>query len=400
MLERKCLCRSARAPMLASLMACICMNWLLVSADNHSEGRVPISVAVTQSGQGNVHFTVSDLFTETVDSQGHRIEGVENVRIRLQNEAVPSLSYTKVTDARGHAIMSDLPPGTYIYRASGPRHKEKSGRLFIRPGVTTHERIHLSYQTISIEFSVTETTVRDRYDIVLEATYQTQVPAPVVLLEPLSVNLPELQVGEEFTGELTLTNYGLIQAENVKFIPPKNDAYYRYEFLANVPEVLPAKSRITLPYRVTALRLHPKALGTSSVSEDGWQKELKGALKKQFDGPLSSSCSGYGQWVDVTGEWVCINGEVEVFNSSSAFSFLSGAGCGGSSEGIISIGGDGGGDPGGFHSRGGGVREPTFLTPECMPYCPNCDCDTPGPGGGGSGRARLGDCKNPLLRIW
>ncbi|WP_377014483.1 hypothetical protein [Comamonas sp. JC664] len=58
----------------------------------------------------------------------------------------------------------------------------------------------------------------------------------MVLLEPLSINLPELQIGEEHTGELTLTNYGLIQAEDVVFKPPQSDEYYRYEFSGGHPQ--------------------------------------------------------------------------------------------------------------------------------------------------------------------
>lgn len=133
------------------------------------------------------------------------------------------------SDAAGRIVVTGIPPGTYVYRASGPRHADKTGRVFVRPGVTITEQVHLKYQTISIDFSVNETTIQDVYNINLEATFQTQVPAPVVLLEPLSINIPELQVGEEATGELTLTNYGLVRADNVKFTPPQSDEYYKYE---------------------------------------------------------------------------------------------------------------------------------------------------------------------------
>lgn len=88
-----------------------------------------------------------------------------NVRIRLQNDAVLTYLRTLTTDAQGKAVLTDLPPGTYTYRASGPRHADRSGRIFVRPGVTTSERVHLQYQTISIDFSVTETTIKDEYQI-------------------------------------------------------------------------------------------------------------------------------------------------------------------------------------------------------------------------------------------
>lgn len=97
--------------------------------------------------------------------------------------------------------------------------------------LTASERVFLDSQLISVEFSVTETTIKDEYHITLEATYhQTQVPAPVVLMEPASINLPDMQVGEEITGEITVSNYGLVQADDLQFTLPKTDQNYRYEF--------------------------------------------------------------------------------------------------------------------------------------------------------------------------
>ena len=37
------------------------------------------------------------------------------------------------------------------------------------------------------------------------------------------------------TGEITVTNYGLVRADNVVFTPPTSDAYYRIELMASVP---------------------------------------------------------------------------------------------------------------------------------------------------------------------
>ncbi|THT95974.1 hypothetical protein E9531_16905 [Lampropedia puyangensis] len=359
---------------------------ILVDADNQGQGSIPVSVAVTQSGEGGVIFSVSDIFTDTLDSNGQAIQGVNNARIRLQNEAVQTQVFTLTTDATGRASIDNIPPGTYVYRASGPRHSDKSGRIFVRPGISIREHVHLSYQTVSVDFSVTETTIQDEYNIVLEATYQTQVPAPVVLLEPMAINLPDLQIGEEFTGELTLTNYGLVQAENVKFNPPTSDEYYTYEFFAEIPKVLPAKTRIYIPYRVTAKKLHPKGMGFMRTPTDDWNSELQKNVASLFSAK-ASSCSSYAQQATGGCDWVCANGEVESSSFGTTFSRLVGASCGagttsqtwpykpppprpGSPWGV-------GGYPGGS----GGIP----LAPGCTPHCPACDCGMGGAGGGGGG---------------
>jgi hypothetical protein len=325
---------------------------------------------------------------------------VANVRIRLQNDAVLTYLRTLTTDAQGKAVLTDLPPGTYTYRASGPRHADRSGRIFVRPGVTTSERVHLQYQTISIDFSVTETTIKDEYQITLEATFQSQVPAPVVLLEPLSISLPELQVGEEFTGELTLTNYGLIQADKVVFTPPQSDEYYRYEFLADIPKTLAAKQRVVIPYRITAVKLHPRSMGFRQARS----AEMGAVQSIVVNARNAGSCAAYAMWATVELAWICANGEEESRSLSATFNRLVGGACG--STGIGGTGGTGGlgagGGSGGWGSGGtGGGGTPIGLTQGCTPWCLSggCSSEGGGPGGGGAGGSGAGGGKGdgPML---
>ena len=70
-----------------------------------------------------------------------------------------------------------------------------------------------------MEWEVNEITIEDKYEIVLTATYETDVPAAVVAIEPSSVSLPAMQAGDVFNGEFTLTNYGLIRADDLKVHP-------------------------------------------------------------------------------------------------------------------------------------------------------------------------------------
>jgi len=358
---------------------------IVVTADNDNGGSVPVSIQVTQDGAGQVKFDVADIYTETQDEFGQTIPGVIGATIRLQNENVLSVQETLTTGADGTATSSELPPGTYVYRASAPNHSDRSGRVLIRPGITVAEHIFLEYNIVNITFSVTETTITDQYDLNLTATYNTQVPAPVVLLEPMSINLPAMQVGEEVTGELTLTNYGLINAEDVTFTPPESDEYYQYEFLSNVPSTLPAKTRITIPYRVTALKLHTQGLNYFQARDIDPESVIGEALGKMTT-QASGSCSSYAAPAKSQCYWTCANGDRTGSGSSSIFSHMSGSSCSGTDGPLLNCVNCAGGEAGGWGGYGGGAS-PIPMAPTCTPECHGPCCKGLGgpPGGPPSG---------------
>lgn len=359
---------------------------LRVSADNAVGGDIPVSVSVTQSGIGHVQFDVSDLFTQTKDKDDNLILGVKDVSIKLQNEAVLTEVFTFKTDANGIALAQDLPAGIYLFRASAKKHDDVSGRVRVLPGVTTNHSIFMNYEIISIEFDVTETTVDDVYEIELDATFETEVPAPVVLFEPLSINLGGMQEGEERTGQLTLTNYGLIQAQNLKVQLPESDERFSYEFMANIPDVLPAKSRLIIPYRVVALKssenaddntggVTPRSLMESTDAVNG--RSFMSIMPAAANNRAGSNCDYYVKVYIVEYTWECINNKwVRDEVVKGEFYVLVGNTCGGGGGGG-GWGGGGGGSGGGNSGFGGSNTSPSpvDMAPECIPECPNGECD-------------------------
>lgn len=347
-----------------------------VSSDNGVGGDVPVSVSITQSGQGTVQFDVADIYTATLDAQGQKIPGVKNAVIKLQNEAVLTEQYTITSDDQGIASLADIPTGIYRYRASAYDHMDVSGRIMIRPGVTINEHIFLEYQLINIEFDVTEKTIKDEYDIEIEATFKTDVPAPVVLIEPLSINLAGLKEGDVKTGQITLSNYGLVQADNVAFTPPQSNAQYHYEFFGEVPSVLMPKSQVVIPYKVTVLKAENNILKKAAPVY---------ALKSD------SNCSSYYGGYDVNYQSECANGDISKGNSKGNFYRLSGSSCnassGGGWNGGWTSGGWGsggfGGNGGGWTSGGGSSVSPMPMSLGCVPVCTG-ECSITGGTGAGN----------------
>lgn len=227
---------------------------LQITGDNLTAYTLPVFIKVTQSGNGGMAFKITDIYTATRNESNNLIQGVHGARIQLQNENVLSEVYNLNTDVNGDVNFQNIPAGRYAYRVSASDHTSVSGRVWVKPGVTSFEKVFLMNNIVNVEWSVREITVEDRYEIKLEATFKTHVPIALVMLQPLHVQLPVMRKGEVFQGEFTLTNHGLIRADNVKQRLPASTDMVRFEFLKEVPTTLAAGQVFTLPYRIHALR--------------------------------------------------------------------------------------------------------------------------------------------------
>ncbi|MFY1018796.1 Ig-like domain-containing protein [Ectopseudomonas khazarica] len=336
---------------------------LRIESDNAPVANVPMSASVTQSGQGGVIFQVEDIYTGTLNEQGQRVLGLKGAKIKLQNRNVLSSEFSATTDDRGQVLLENIPAGEYSYRISAWDHDDLSGQLWIKPGVVGDERVFLMSKLVTVEWSVKEITVEDRYEIILNATFKTNVPTALVMIEPLSINLPMMRKGDVFQGELTLTNYGLIRADKVQASLPTGDARTRIEYLRTVPETLEAGDVLVVPYRIVALQ---------SFDPDD---ELNGA----------AGCWSFNYQGVVNYESQCVNGQIIPGRANVAWSANGRTGsCGGGGGGSIGGGGASGWGGWGGSWGNGFIPRPTPLTStkQCVPP-PDCDNGNCGGGNGG-----------------
>jgi hypothetical protein len=90
--------------------------YLKVASANYAAKNIYLSVAVTQSGQRDALFKISDIYTGTLDHNNQSIQSLKGAKIKVQNEEVTTETATKTTDSLGEAMFSDLPAGRYKYR--------------------------------------------------------------------------------------------------------------------------------------------------------------------------------------------------------------------------------------------------------------------------------------------
>ena len=325
---------------------------LRARANNLTSYDVNVHAAVTASGQGGILFKVRDPFTGTLDASGSIVQGLANARIELQNEQVVSVQQTLTTDSFGEAVGSNLPAGAYKYRVNADKHVTASGRLWVRPGATVNQDVALQYNPVTVEFEVVPITIQDRYNIVLKATFETHVPTPVVVVDPPAVNLPRMCKGDVFNGEFTVTNYGLIRADNLKIPVPQSDAFFNVEVLGGIPTELGAGEVIRVAYRMTAMAdfggncattasapnstpgqaiavIHPGVLSTDEQAFPGMGPGQPMTLASVGQG---GDCVSYVSRITVTYSYVCSNGLA--FSGSSQYVIAGQFGnCGGTGTG-------------------------------------------------------------------
>ncbi|MCP3869060.1 MAG: hypothetical protein GY703_13350, partial [Gammaproteobacteria bacterium] len=327
--------------------------YLQVESDNYTSTPVYLFVIVNQDGLGGALFKASNIYTGTLDSNNQVIAGLAGATISLQNESTLVSQPVKTTDELGEAEFVDLPAGSYKYRISATNHQEEIGRVTIKPGVTATKDIFLDYNLVTVSWEVNEITIEDKYEIILSATFETDVPAEVVGAEPTSITLPELKAGMVYNGEFKLTNHGIVRADDLGFQLPESDENFRYELLDGIPDSLGAGESITVAYRVTCL------------------KPLE-----QDDG-TGGGCYTYRNCLTIPYTYKCAN-DVRT-GSRATYCWTRSYGNCSSSGGGTTIGG--GGSWGISYSSGGSISSPapipqTLWDEECLGKC-NCKPATP-----------------------
>ncbi|EKD26309.1 MAG: hypothetical protein ACD_79C01266G0001, partial [uncultured bacterium] len=231
---------------------------LRLQSSNYPVTDINIFVNVINSAVtpvGNVLFKVSDIYTGTLNASNQIIQGLNGAAITLTHETIANTSRSLYTDSFGEALFENLPIGSYKVKINANNHDLYSGWIMVKMGITVNQDVFLTNNDdiIKVEFSVTPKTIEDKYEIVLNTTFKTDIPAAVVVSEPTSVNLPDMESGDVFNGEFEFVNHGLISATNLVLEVPQPDQFFKYEVLSAMPEKIIPNQRITIPYRVTCI---------------------------------------------------------------------------------------------------------------------------------------------------
>jgi len=133
----------------------------------------------------------------------------------------------------GTAIFDGLLEDYYEVYAQKLGHQPFRKEIYLQPPGLVVEAF-LMTESVSYTFTVVPVEVLDKYIIEVQATFETFVPRPVVVWEPVVLDWEGIRAGRVRELRLTATNYGLIAAkdvtvewgnffENARFILPNED---------------------------------------------------------------------------------------------------------------------------------------------------------------------------------
>src|SRR6185437_2014478 len=172
-------------------------NGTLVVQSTNAGLSVPYSFSAVSAATGNLLVSAEDEYTYFASGSPR----VTNATVVLSDALSRTPVVTNYTGLDGTTLFTNLTEAFYIVDVNATNHSSFRQSALVSAGATTNVVAFLTRQTV-------------HYDFTVNSTFETQVPIPVVTIEPASIDLSQYP-GTEFQVLLTISNHGLIDAEDV-----------------------------------------------------------------------------------------------------------------------------------------------------------------------------------------
>ena len=247
---------------------------------------IPSWSLVTSELRGGAQFSV-------VDSYGEPIAGAS---VRIWNNTVQQ-QHTLTTGFDGTASIEDLNLGQWGWQATAPGYSGANDVVEIVADQTSPVIAEMSRSSVTVNFRVEPVPFTDTYQIVIEQTFVTNVPEPVLVVDPPYFEFNDLEGSFETTVLVNVSNYGLKALDEVE-LTTDDIGHARLEPLVSfIPRLSPMET-VEVPYRITWVDPDPEAEDPSSayamcvVGTIGGLYNLSDALGAMIRGSTSSALSG------------------------------------------------------------------------------------------------------------
>lgn len=237
--------------------------------------RVNVFPQVTSSQIGEVKFMVDNIF----------VDPVPNAKVRLRNPNLREELGPFLTDSNGEVTVPNLQEGTWSWQIIAAGHSSQTGTVDVIPGQVTLVETRLSKSLVTVEFSVVPKPFTDRYEIVIEQTFETRVPFPVLVFDPPSFQFTNPADQFETTLLVKARNEGLISMFDLE-INGEVSSYGSLQPLIDYLPELHAQEEVLIPFRMQWNRNGLGDDGSGPVGSASLGKKLNGCVDQVFGPPV------------------------------------------------------------------------------------------------------------------
>ncbi len=213
-------------------------------------------------------------------------QNVPNAAVRIRNSITNEEIGPRSTDANGDISFTDLTEGDWSWQVTASGHNSAVGTLTVVPAQTAMVEPVLQRSLVTVTFQVKPVPFTDRYEIVIEQTFETFVPAPVLVMTPPKYDFNNVRPGFETTVIYELKNHGLIKVFNVDVTGTFGGILSLEPLIDFIPELLPQQT-VQIPTRV---RLADHVV---SGEAGGCDESLDDWIERRSNGPPQINPSGY-----------------------------------------------------------------------------------------------------------
>ena len=194
----------------ANVSAGVYEDQIAILSDNHKTVYIYLLVTITLTEKGALLFHVTDEFGNSVS----------RAEVILQYQEDYTELSSAETNATGYCLFANLIVGRYSYLISKEGYHSTSGTVTVTPGEPIVVEALLPIEIMDVSFEVEPITIQDQYIITLNLTFQTEIPPPVLIPVPPTIQYTAdrahvFNYGYAATTDLTIINTGEISVYNV-----------------------------------------------------------------------------------------------------------------------------------------------------------------------------------------
>jgi hypothetical protein len=220
----------------------------LVVQGSNASVTAPFVFTAVSSLNGNLQVTAQDELSIYATNNPN----LSNATVTVTDFLTGTNVGLQVTGSNGIVTFSNLTSAYYTVTAEAPEHGTSSTTLLVAAGTTTPLTAFLPLSLVDYTWTVTPTTMPDTYDFTLTTVFVTQVPWPVVIVTPGSIDLCQA-AGDTSQVNLVITNAGLVAAEGLQLAFDQSNPNWSIVALSTNLGSLAAESSIVVPVTLTRM---------------------------------------------------------------------------------------------------------------------------------------------------